>query len=336
MKAAKYKGEGKIQVEDIAIPEINENEVLIKPVIGGICGSDLQAAALGIFYENVTIGHEFSGIIEQVGNKVKGFKKGERVVVNPNRNMCGQCYWCKKGEYNLCKDILKEATGVCKDGGFAEYVKVRPIVISKLPDNVTMEQGAFVEPLATALRSVRISNFLIGETAFVIGAGPIGLLTIECLKKAGAKNIFVSEIYKERKRIAKKMGADEVIDPEETNVLNYLKSKKIIPSYVYECSGSDGAIDLAVNMVKERGKIILVGISAEKVAFNSISAILKEVDIKASYAYVEEFDMSIELLSKSFFDVESLITKILPLDKINQGFEELKKPEKVIKILIRI
>lgn len=336
MKAAKYKGKGIIQIEDTAIPEITENEVLIKPVIGGICGSDLQAAALGIFYENVTIGHEFSGIIEQIGNKVKEFKKGDRVVVNPNRNMCGKCYWCKKGEYNLCKDILKEATGVCKDGGFAEYVKVRPAVISKLPDNVTMEQGAFVEPLATALRSVRISNFLIGETAFVIGAGPVGLLTIECLKKAGAGKILVSEIYGGRKKIAKKIGADEVIDPGKTDILAYLKRKKIIPGYVYECSGSDDAIDLAVNMVRERGKIILVGISSKKVAFNSISAILKEVDIKASYAYVDEFDMSIELLSRGFFDIESLITEILPLKEINQGFEKLKKPEKIIKILIRI
>lgn len=336
MKAAKYKGEGKIQIEDVAIPKINENEVLVKPVICGICGSDLQAAELGIFYENVTVGHEFSGIIIEVGKKVDGFKEGDRVVINPNKNMCGQCYWCKRQEYNLCKHILKEATGVCRDGGFAEYVKVRSDIISKLPDNVTMEHGAFVEPLATALRAVRGSNFIIGESAFIIGAGPIGILTIECLKKSGAKNIFVSEIYDERKKVAEKVGADYVIDPRETDILTYFKDINVTPKYIYECSGSENAVDLAINVVKERGKITLIGISGGKVTLNSISAILKEVEIKASYAYVDEFDMSIDLLSKGFFDIDSLITKILPLEKINQGFEELKNPEKIIKILIKI
>ena len=195
MKAAKYKGKGKIVVEDVDVPEVDGDDVLIKPKIGGICGSDLHAASLGIFYDNVTVGHEFAGMIEKVGPEVKDFKKGDRVTVNPNKNMCGECLWCQKGEYNLCKNILKEAIGVCKDGGFAEYVKVRSTVVSKLPDNVSLTQGAFVEPLATGLRSVRISRFKIGENAFVIGAGPIGLLTIECLVKAGAKAIYVSELY---------------------------------------------------------------------------------------------------------------------------------------------
>ncbi len=336
MKAVKYKGNGNISIEEVEIPEINENEVLIKTKIGSICGSDLHAAALGIFYDNVTIGHEFSGIVEKVGRKVKDLKVDDRVAVNPNKNMCGECYWCKKGEYNLCKDILNEATGVCKDGGFAEYVKVRSITASKLPDNVSFEHGAFVEPLATALRAVRVSKFLIGESAFIIGAGPIGLLTIECLKKAGAKDIFVSEIYAERKRVAKKIGATEVFDPRERDILGYFKEKKLSPKYIFECSGSKGAIDLAVSLSKKRGTITIVGISTEKTAFNTLTAILKEVNLKTSYAYVEEFDMAIDLLSKQFFDIDSLITKVLPLNDITQGFNELKKPEKTIKILINI
>jgi len=336
MKAAKYKGKGKIVVEDVDIPEIDNNDVLIKSEIAGICGSDLHAASLGIFYDNVTIGHEFAGTIEKIGSKVGELKKGDRVTVNPNKNMCMQCYWCKKGEYNLCKNILSEAIGVCKDGGFAEYVKVKASVVSKLPDNVTMEQGAFVEPLASALRAVRISNFIIGETAFVIGAGPIGLLIVECLKEAGARDIYVSEICKARRELAKKLGAIEVIDPRQKDVIEYFKQKEVSPRFVYECSGSKDAINLAINVIKERGKITIVGISTEEVPFDTLKAILKEVDIKNSFAYVEEFDMSIDLLSRGFFNIESLITKILPLDKINQGFDELRNPERAIKILIKI
>ena len=227
MKAAKYKGKGKIVVEDVDVPEIDGDDVLIKPKIGGICGSDLHAASLGIFYDDITVGHEFAGIIERVGPEVKGFKKGDRVTVNPNKNMCGECLWCQKGEYNLCKNILKEAIGVCKDGGFAEYVKVRSTVVSKLPDNVSLTQGAFVEPLATGLRSVRISRFKIGENALVIGAGPIGLLTIECLVKAGAKEIYVSELYDERIKLAKKLGADKVLNPKELDIVKYFKSDNL-------------------------------------------------------------------------------------------------------------
>jgi threonine dehydrogenase-like Zn-dependent dehydrogenase len=336
MKAAKYKSPGKIVIEDVAIPEINDTEVLIRSKIGGICGSDIHAAALGIFYDNVTIGHEFAGIIEKAGKKVRNLKTGDRVVVNPNKSMCNQCYWCKKGEYNLCKAILEESIGVCKDGGFAEYVKVRSSVVSKLPDNVTMEQGAFVEPLACSLRAVRISHFLIGETAFVIGAGPIGLLAIECLKRAGAKDILVSEIYDERLKLAKKVGADRVLNSRETDIVTYFKNNNVSPGYVFECSGALDAVDLALEVVRERGTITIVGICTEKVPFNTFTQILKEVAIKSSFAYVEEFDMAIELLGRNFFDVNSLITKVIPLDEINQGFEELKNPQNAIKILIEV
>lgn len=184
MKAVVITSERTIKMEDLPAPAINPDEVLIRSKYCGICGTDLHATELGglcTYKPGVVIGHEFAGIVEDVGSQVRTIKKGDHVTVHPNRNVCGRCYTCLLGQYHLCPQVWETCIGIFAPGGLAEYVKVKEPLAFRLPPEMKLEYGALVEPLATSLHAVRNGNFIVGASALVLGAGPIGLLTTQCL-----------------------------------------------------------------------------------------------------------------------------------------------------------
>ena len=176
MRAAVFLGKEKIEIRDVPIPEIGEDEALVKVAFTGICGTDLHIykGHLPVDVPRI-LGHEISGEVVSVGRNSHGIREGDRVVVEPNFS-CGRCTYCRIGRKNLCK--YKVRLGVDIDGGFAEYVKVKADSLWKLDDSISLEEGALVEPLSVAVRAVNRAGLNVGSTVAIIGAGPIGLLTL--------------------------------------------------------------------------------------------------------------------------------------------------------------
>lgn len=334
MKAAFLKGPKKLIVQDTADPKPKPDQVVVKVKCCGICGSDLHAYEFG-FASGYIMGHEFSGDIESVGESVKDWKIGDRVTVNPNI-ACGTCYYCRRGETNLCTKLV--IMGFQSHGAFAERVAVHANRLVKLPSNVSYEEGANVEPLATPLRAVKYA-LRRGDTALVIGAGPIGLFALQISKRMGAKRIYVTETSPRRTEAARKLGADDVFNPVEVKVVPKMieLTQGLGPDVVFECVGRPETVQNALSIVRKAGKAMIVGQCIALVPTDYNNVFLRETEIKGIYAYsLDDFAEALSLVEKRDIDVSSMITDRIALSEIvEKGFGELLKPEKNhIKILV--
>ena len=335
MRAIVFGDDRKIRLEEIPIPEVGVGDVLLRPHFCGVCGTDLHAPSMSApFRSGVVMGHEFSGEVVATGAQVEGWEPGTRVVVNPNGNRCGACGACRDARFNLCRSVFENGIGIRHDGGMAEFVTVDPKVLHPLPDSVSSEQGAFVEPLATAIRAVRRSRFRLGSSAAVIGTGPVGLLVVQTLRRAGAATITAIELSAFRRQAALDLGADLALDPQTEPPTELFGTELEPPQFVFECSGAQGTLELAVDIVRYGGRVTLTGLPARPVELTATKVIGKEVDIVGSIIYVEEFPLAIELLAQGAFDVESLISTVLPITRFDEGFSALANPVSTLKVLL--
>ena len=335
MKAVVLNEQRDVKVQDIDQPVCEPGHVLLKVGYCGICGTDLHAPVLDIFHPPVVMGHEFSGEVVEVGEGVEGFKDGDRVSVNPNGVVCRECYWCKSGQAQFCQGIWQTAIGIVEPGGMEPYVPVKPETLHRLPDGVSLQHGAWVEPLAVSVRTVRRSEIKLGEEALVFGAGPIGLLAIQALRAAGAGRITAIEPSSFRGELAGRMGADEVIDPLKEDLKSHFPDSSKAPAHALECSGHPSAVDAALEILRPRGRLTVVGISPEPPNFKSENLLFKEIDIRGSFIYEEEFDMAIDLLNRGVIDVEALTTDVRPVERAEESFAEMREPDKSIKIILK-
>ncbi len=348
MKAARWHGKGDIRIEDTPIPEPGPGEVLLKIKACGICGSDLHEYRDGPFIipqrphpltgrvgGPVTIGHEFSANVEAIGDSVENFKTGDRVTVNALL-YCSKCHYCRKGQYNMC--VKLGTIGFAADGAFAEYVTVPEYTLHKLPDAVDDDMGAFVEPAAVAVRAAKQARVGIGHTVAIIGAGPIGLLTMQVCRIAGASRIFVVEPMESRRDLAVKLGADVAIDPNETspdkeisNLTGRLKADRTI-----DCVGIQASFDTAVKITGRRGIICVVGLSLTPIEVPFLRMWGHEKEITFSTGYEDEFPAAISFLANGGVRVKELITARIGLDNlIEDGIKvSIEKAGKNIKILV--
>ena len=324
-----------IKVEDVDQPTGEPGEVLLKVAYCGICGTDLHAPVLDIFHPPVIMGHEFAGEVVDVGEGVGEWKAGDRVCVNPNAVVCGECHWCKSGELQFCAAIWQTAIGIVQPGGMESYVRVKPETLHSLPDGVSFVQGAWVEPVAVAVRVVRRSEIKLGEDALVFGAGPIGLLVIQALRAAGAGRITAIEPSGYRREIAGRVGADEVIDPLKEDLQSHFPDPARAPAHALECSGHPSAVSSALQVLRPRGRLTVVGISPEPPSFESKDLLFKEIDIRGTFIYMEEFDMAIDLLNRGAIDVEALTTDVQPVERAEESFAKMRQPDKSIKIVLK-
>jgi threonine dehydrogenase-like Zn-dependent dehydrogenase len=335
VKAVVLSPDRKLALEDRPVREPGRGEVLIASEYCGICGTDLHAADLDIFAPPVTIGHEFSGVVAALGHGVTGWHVGDRVAVNPNGNICGVCEACRASRTNLCKSaVFDNGLGVRRDGGMAEYATIPAVHLHRLPDSVDSKRGAWTEPLAVASRAVRGSGIRLGDSAVVIGGGPIGLLTVQLLRRAGAGRIDVVEPSSFRRDVAMRVGADAVYTPRSLD--GAVASGDFRPvDRVYECSGHQTAVQTAITLTAPGGRVQLIGVAAAPVAFSAMDALIKEVTISANFIYVEEFGQAIELLRRDAVDVVSLTSTVVTLDQHEAAFDALRQPEFTIKALIK-
>lgn len=346
MKALRWHGVKDLRLENIAEPVASQGKVKIKVEWCGICGSDLHEYVAGPIFipqENphvltgekapIVMGHEFSGQVVEIGQGVTKFKVGDRVVVEPVFS-CGTCESCRQGKYNLCVKMgfLGLAGG---GGGFSEYVAADEHMVHKIPDSVSYEQGALVEPSAVALYAVRQSNLKAGDRAVVFGAGPIGLLVIEALKAAGASEIYAVELSPERKQKAEELGAI-VLDPKEADVVEELHRRTDGGVEVaFEVTGVPPVLTQAIHSTKLGGQIMIVSIfeTAAPIVPNDI--VMKERSITGIIGYRDVFPAVISLMEKGFFSAEKLVTQRIKLSEaIDRGFEALLKEKNQVKILV--
>ena len=347
MKAARWHKARDIRIEDVPTPVPGPGQVKIKVKWTGICGSDLHEYVAGPIFVPVdkphavshevapiVMGHEFSGEVAEVGEGVTKVKPGDRVVVEPILS-CGKCSACQHGKYNLCEDLgFHGLSG--GGGGFSAYTVVGERWTHKMPDGLSFEQGALVEPAAVALHAVRLSSLKAGGTAAVFGAGPIGLLVIEALRVAGATSIYVVELSEQRGAKAKELGATAVIDPSKEDAAARIKELSGGGVDVaFEVTGVPAVLQQCIDATRYEGETVIVSIWEKEASFQPNTVVLKEKTLKGIIAYRDIFPAVMDLMVQGYFSAERLVTKRIALDDIvAEGFETLVKEKTQIKILV--
>ncbi|MGG3572460.1 2,3-butanediol dehydrogenase [Bacillus gobiensis] len=344
MKAARWHNQKDIRIENIEEPKVEPGKVKIKIKWCGICGSDLHEFLGGPIFipvdkphpltnevAPVTMGHEFSGEIVEVGEDVKKFKVGDRAVVEPIFATHGH-----QVAYNLDEQMgfLGLAGG---GGGFSEYVSVDEELVFKLPDELSYEQGALVEPSAVALYAVRSSKLKAGDKAAVFGCGPIGLLVIEALKAAGASDIYAVELSSERQQKAEELGAI-IIDPSKVRdtVEEITKLTNGGVDVSFEVTGVPVVLRQAIQSTNISGETVIVSIWEKGAEILPNDIVIKERTVKGIIGYRNVFPEVLSLMKKGFFSADKLVTKKINLDDlIEEGFNALVKEKNQVKILVQ-
>ena len=326
------KGPG-IEIIDLAIPEVGEADILLKVHAGSLCGSDVHIYEWTPGYEwmplPLTIGHEFSGEVFKVGAKVATIAAGDRVTAMPMMP-CSRCSLCQVGKGESCLNRL--SLGLRTHGVFAEYVRLTAgATLFKLPENLSFEAAALCEPLCVALKAIDLSAIKLGEKAAVLGPGPIGLLTLQLLKAAGASLIMMAGTAADSRRleIARKLGADVIIEVEEEDPVE--KAMKLTGAgfdFVFEASGNPKSVSEGLNMVRPGGKVILIGIHSGPAQFNPTELVRGKKSMIGAYGYEPEtWQRALALLSSQRVKVEEMITHRVPLAEAQRGFELASKRE---------
>ena len=315
--------------ETLPDPTPGAGEVVIKVGRCGICGSDLhmtEDAAYGCKHGDV-LGHEFAGEVVEIGREADGLKTGDLVSVIPLKS-CGHCEHCRKGEVQWCAQFGLQG------GGYAEYAVTRPNQCIKLGTDVSLADGAIVEPLAVALHGVNLSGLKAGDKALVLGAGPIGLAVAFWARRLGA-TVAVQDIADFQQQRALDMGADQfVVDPEDPvgSAERALGGKADV---VFECVGIPGLIDQAVQQVRGRGTVLLLGLCTRPDPINSFAMLTKEVRLVTSAFFtVPEYEASLEVLVQGAIEPRLLVTDTIALADTPEVFESLKRRTSQCKVLI--
>ncbi|GAK40652.1 2,3-butanediol dehydrogenase [Paenibacillus urinalis] len=344
MKAAVFYDIKDVRLEEREIPATPAGKVKVKVKFAGICGSDLHAYHHGIGVQTgtphpisgamapLTLGHEFSGVIEEIGAEVTGYNVGDRVAIEP-LIYCGECENCRKGNYNQCNQF--GFIGLNADGGFAEYVIVEPYMLHKLNDQVSFEEGALVEPTAVALHAVRQSKLKVGNNVAVFGAGPIGLLTILSAKSAGAARIYAIDVSDERLELAASIGAVPInsLKDNPVDIINDAGGVEV----AYEAAGVQPTFNSALSVVKKGGEVMVIAAFAQNPTVDMMQLMTKEANITSILAYRHIFPEVISLIAEGKLDVKPVITKKITLDQIiEDGLELLVRDKSQAKILVEI
>lgn len=346
MKAAVWHGYKDVRIEDVEQPKVKPGCVKIKVDYAGICGTDRHEYVGPNFIPTqkphrltgrmapLTIGHEFSGVIAELGEGVTGYKVGDRVTANGTL-CCGKCPACKSGHYNICEKL--GFVGVGDDGTFAEYVTFQAERLFRIPENVTQRQALLAEPLACGIHATRLVGDVAGKYVVVIGPGIIGLACFFAAKLAGAEKVLVAGLGNEREELVRRCGG-EYLDTGKKPLEEYISESGRMADVVYECVGIQPTLNNALHIVCPAGKIMIMGVFEKPPVLDMNLLQEGERMLLTSQAHTDEIGAALDYISQGKINAEELITREVTLDTlVEDGFEELlKNPSKHIKIAIRI
>jgi len=338
MKVAMYYNNNDVRIEEMQIPEINDEELLVKVQACGICGSDVMEW-YRIKKAPRVLGHEISGDIVKAGNKVKKFKVGDRIFVS-HHVPCNKCIFCENDQHTLCNTL--HSTNFFP-GGFAEYLKVPKINVENgvfiLPKEISYEEGSFIEPLACVIRGTKIAGMKSGKSVLVIGSGIAGLLNIKYVKAIGASKIFATDIDEYRLETAKKMGANVVINAKEIIIEQIKKNNDgKLADLVILCTGAPSAARQSLDAVAAGGTILFFAPTEPgiEVPFPLFDLWNKQVKMVSTYAGApKDLEEAIRFIKSKKVKVTDMITHILPLSETQKGFKMAAQAQKSIKIIIK-
>ena len=328
LKACVYREPFKVSFEEIPYPKISKNEVMVKVIMAGICGSDLEIyRGKRSVKPPLVLGHEAVGVITDIGENVSGFNVGDTVVIEPNI-YCGECYYCRKGRMNICE--RKIIYGVTRNGVFAEYVEAPSKFLWRIPENMPYEAAVLVEPLSVVLRAIRHLNILPSDNVLVLGGGPIGAMTALTLEYMNT-NVVITEIVSSRVKILKEIGIRKVVntqDPSADEVIkNYFDGDKA--DYVIDTVGTGRTFAQLFKWIKPGGKAIVLGLTGHKAEVEVFPLVRGELSIEGSIIYVGDYYDAIRLLRRRDFadKIVKVITHRFRLEECAKAFEVADKGE---------
>lgn len=338
MKACVFKAAGvPLELADVPDPVAGPGEIVVRVRNCGVCGSDLHAARYGFNMPSGTImGHEFSAVVDHVGAGVSGYEPGDPVVVM-SFLACGECDSCRTGNGARCARMKLVGFGDVP-GAYAEKMKTTPGSVFKMPAAMSHRLAATVEPLVVGLHGVHRAGLRAGETCLIMGAGPIGLVTLQWAKFAGAKAIVVSEMAEGRREVALQMGAAAAVDPRLQNpaaALAKLTGAQTGPDVVFECIGSAGTLAEAVAYSRRGGRVVVIGVCMEEDHWTPIAAMNKELDVRFSLGLEPgEIETTIAMLAAGRIDTSPMITDVISLSDLPAAFAELSNPGRRTKVML--
>jgi L-iditol 2-dehydrogenase len=329
MKALLLKNYKDLELVEFPTPEVGPDDVLIRVKACGICGSDVHGfdGSTGRRIPPIVMGHEAAGVIHAAGSNVKGYSEGDRVTFDSTIS-CGRCYFCTRGEINLCDN--RQVLGVsCGDyrrhGAFAEYVVVPQNILYRLPDSLPFEHAALIEAVSIGVHAVNITPIQLGATAVIVGTGMIGLLMLQAAKLAGCSRIIAVDLDDNKLEVARQLGADVALNPKTVDV----------PAKVAELTGGHGAdvaleavgatspIKTAILSVRKGGTVTLVGNITPNIELPLQSVVTRQIRLQGSCASSGEYPACIDLLASGSIKVEPIISALAPLEEGAAWFEKL-------------
>ncbi len=335
MQAGIITGKEIIELLEFTEPTPGEGEAVVRISYCGICGTDIHNYQSGAVENPAVCGHEWMGEVAAVGAGVTNFREGDRVIggIAP---ACGDCSACRAGYSQDCPHQLASLMGT-PHGGFAPAIAASARRLTPVPDGLDDLDAAMVEPLTVALHGVRRTDIRLGDSVAVIGAGPIGLLTLQCALAAGAGRVYVVEPIADRAALAVELGADQVFNPMEDDVASRLRDVTggLGPDVVFECAGIAPTIQHAVDYVRRGGAVTLIGLANEQATIDPGTWLSKEITFVSAVAYAhKEFAIAADLIASGRIQVRPLHTHTAALTDIAGAFDLLNSDRSQIKILV--
>ncbi|HLC60227.1 MAG TPA: zinc-dependent dehydrogenase [Candidatus Nanoarchaeia archaeon] len=339
MRTAVYYNNKDVRIEERPIPEISDDELLVKVMASGICGTDVMEW-YRIKKAPLVLGHEISGVVEKSGKNVKNFRVGDKIFVS-HHVPCMKCHYCLNGNHTACETLHRTNFD---PGGFSEYLRVPKINVEfgtfTLPDDISFDEGTFVEPIGTILRAQRLADLKENQTLLVVGSGISGLMHIKAAKSRNVKKIIAVDINEFRLNAAKKFGADFSINVKD-DVPSLIKkfNENRLADLVIVCTGALSAANTALNCVDKGGTILFFAVPKpdERLVIPINDFWKNEIKIMTSYAAApKDLEDSIKLIASKKLNLNEMVTHKLKLDEIQKGFNLVAEAKDSIKVIIEM
>jgi (R,R)-butanediol dehydrogenase / meso-butanediol dehydrogenase / diacetyl reductase len=335
MRAVAIGADRRLEPTELEERRLGPEEARVAVAFCGICGSDIHMRVSPAIPPGTVMGHEFSGTIVEVGGAVEGLSVGERVAVYPFAS-CGECPNCRRGDHHVCQQAAATGLGLgANPGAYAESVVVHHTMLVPIPAGLSFEHGALVEPLAVALHGIRIGEVQSDDRCVVIGAGPIGLMCALGLRARDVEQVVVVERNERRRQRMTELGVEALgLEGIHERIIETFGGD--LPDVVLECAGNPVAPQLAIELVRSRGIVVLLGVLEEPVEISQLVLLIKEAQMRGSFAYRrDEFEQAVELLAAGRLPADRLITTTAPLERAQEMFDRLEDPAtEDVKILL--